>query len=142
MTTLPSTSAAAGGWVSLHQQDLVGGAGGGSRRAGGGSTRFCTFLLVGEWPSDQTAEFWEGWVETMRMWVLERGHPWVGRVEQDRMGSCREKGWLAPKLTKLFASGLNTIKRNTNLLLYPTSYSHHLSGQQDPTAVQDPGVSW
>lgn len=107
-----STPAGPGGRSSGREQE--------GRRVGGGSTRFCTFLLVGERPSDQTAEFWEGWVETMRMWVLERGHPWVGRVEQDRMGSCREKGWLAPKLTKLFASGLNTIKRNSSSTPPPT----------------------
>lgn len=55
------------------------------------STSFCTFLLLGEGPSDQRAEFWEFWVRTMRIWVLERGQLLVGSLLQGK------GGWLAPK---------------------------------------------
>lgn len=81
MTTLPLTPAAAMGWVFASA---------GPSRAGNVSTSFCTFLLVGEGLSDQTTEV--GWVRAMRIWVLERGHLLLGRVEWDRMGSCMEKG--------------------------------------------------
>lgn len=84
MTTVPLTPAAAVAWGSLHQWDLVG-----QQMRVHPSAPFSWWERA---PGDQTTELWAGWVRTMRIWVLKRGHLLVGRAEQDRMGSCREKG--------------------------------------------------
>lgn len=65
----------------------------------------------------------------------------LSRVKKDRMVLQGQWSQLAPKLAKLFASGLNTIKHSMDPLLYPISCSHHALAA-GLHAVWAPGVVW